>query len=299
MAGKFQLDVAWWNKNAPDSLENGAVSKALGDVTKAQADLEKSANFDGYSKALEKVRAAISKDEGVAKGKKDKDALALLAEAKKVVDSEEGEQKKKLTLKDGGTEAGPGGQGGVAVPALPKNSQAATAMSGGDEGGGGTKVVDSIVNALDKAWTIVKDNKPDSSAKSSFCQAVPANIPFNELYDWKSASTSWSWIKENLAGINVVEAEFQLDYLWNGQTDGVRGLFLNNYNVWCKSIDVAWGFTVNVDATVSGNAFNSGTKEAPVGAIPLLISAQVKGVFQSKAKTWKVTCHGNQKREVG
>jgi hypothetical protein len=99
--------------------------------------------------------------------------------------------------------------------------------------------------------------------------------------------------------MKVVEAEFHLDYLWNGQTDSVRGLFLNNYNVWCKSIDVAWGFTVNVDATVSGNAYNSGSRDAPVGAIPLLISAQVKGVFQSKATTWKVTCHGNKKLEVG
>ena len=297
MAGKFELDSGWWKKNAPESIGNGAVAKALVDISKAQADLEKSGNFDGYAKALEKLRVAIGKDEAIAKAKKDKEAIALLADAKKAADAQEDEQKKRLTVKDGGTESGPSAQSGISVPPLEKGGEAAVAMEA--EGGGGTKVVDSIVNGLDKAWTIIKDNKPDSSAKSSFCQAVPGNIPFNELYDWKSGSTSWPWIKENLVGTNVVEAEFQLDYLWNGRTDSVRGLFLNNYNVWCKSIDVAWGFTVNVDATVSGSPFNSGTRDAPVGAIPLLISAQVKGVFQSKAKTWKITCHGNKKLEVG
>jgi hypothetical protein len=297
MAVRVQLDSSWWKKNAPESIANGGVAKALVDVSKAQADLEKSANFDGYAKALEKVRAAITKDEALAKAKKDKEALSLLADAKKAADGQEDEQKKRMTLKEGGSEGGPSAQGGISVPVLAKEAIAMSDEGGG--GGGGTKVVDSIVNALDKAWTIIKDNKPDSSAKTSFCQAVPANIPFNELYDWKSNSQSWSWIKENLAGMKVVEAEFHLDYLWNGQTDSVRGLFLNNYNVWCKSIDVAWGFTVNVDATVSGNAYNSGSRDAPVGAIPLLISAQVKGVFQSKATTWKVTCHGNKKLEVG
>ena len=64
------------------------------------------------------------------------------------------------------------------MPPLGKGNESAVAMDA--EGGNGTKVVDSIVNALDKAWTIIKDNKPDSSAKSSFCQAV-LNKKLSEL----------------------------------------------------------------------------------------------------------------------
>ena len=70
MAGKFELDSGWWKKNAPESIGNGAVTKALVDISKAQADLEKSGNFDGYAKSLEKLRVAIGKDEAIAKAKR-------------------------------------------------------------------------------------------------------------------------------------------------------------------------------------------------------------------------------------
>jgi hypothetical protein len=165
------------------------------------------------------------------------------------------------------------------------------------EGAGGT--VDSIVNGLSKGWEIIKDNKPASSAKTSFCQAIPGNIPFNKLYGWQTETVSWGFELQNIYGMKVVDVAFQLDCLWHGQTDSARGLFLNNFNVWCKSIDVLIGFHVDVDATVSGNPFNSsGDKTAAVGAITLIVSVQVSGVFQNKTKSWKITCHGNGKRDV-
>jgi len=161
----------------------------------------------------------------------------------------------------------------------------------------GDSAADTIINGLSKGWDIIKDNKPVSSAKTTFCQAVPANIPFDKLYGWKPESFQWGFTLENLYGITVVDVELQLDCLWSGQASSARGLFLNNFNVWCRSVDVLFGNKVDVDASVSGNAFNSGSKDAPVGAIPLIVSVQVSGVFQNKAKSWKITCHGNGARQ--
>ena len=96
----------------------------------------------------------------------------------------------------------------------------------------GDSVVDTIINGLDKAWTIVKDNKPDSSAKSSFCQAVPGNIPFDKLYSWKTETMPFGYVLENKLGITVIDIKLQLDCLWFGQAATARGVFLNNFNVW-------------------------------------------------------------------
>ncbi|HEX3744333.1 MAG TPA: hypothetical protein VHW09_10400 [Bryobacteraceae bacterium] len=162
----------------------------------------------------------------------------------------------------------------------------------------GDSAADTIINGLDKAWAIVKDNKPDSSAKTSFCQAIPGKIPFNELYGWKNESMPFSYELKNKLGITVIDVQLQLDCLWYGQSTKARGLFLNNFNVWCKSCDVEWGWTLNIDATVSGNAFNSGSKDAPVGAIPLIVSVQAKTMLINTTKSWKFTCHGNGARDV-
>jgi hypothetical protein len=161
---------------------------------------------------------------------------------------------------------------------------------------GGT--VDSIVNAASKAWDIVKDNKPSASAKGSFCQAIPGNYAFNKISGWKKESQAWSANYSNLFGVETVSIDFELDYQWGGQIEGVSGMFLTNFNVFCKNIDVLWGYTVNVDATVSGNAFNSGSKEVPVGAIPLVVSWQVETVLMSKSKSVKLTAHGNKALQV-
>jgi hypothetical protein len=153
--------------------------------------------------------------------------------------------------------------------------------------------VDTIINGLAKGWEIVKDNRPASSAKGSFCQAIPGNYPFSKISGWKHTSKSWGLSFHNLIGEEICAVEFVLDYQWGGEINGVKGLFLTNFNVWCKSIDVGWGWTMNVDATVSGNPFNAGSKDHPVGAIPLVVSWQLASYLQSKSRSIKITARGN------
>jgi len=162
----------------------------------------------------------------------------------------------------------------------------------------GDSAVDSIINGLSKGWDIIKDGKPVSSAKTTFCQAVPGNIPFNKLYGWRNETAQWGFTMQNHLGMTVVDVELQLDCLWNGQAPTARGLFLNNFAVWCKSIDLDWGWSVDVNATVTGNPFNSGSRDAPVGAIPLVVSVQASSPLMSTTKSWKITCHGNGARDV-
>ena len=80
-----EMDPDWWKKNAPKSIAGGAVQIALGEVSKHSDALEKAGKSGptNYMQALEKLKAAIAKDEQKANQAKDKVALSMLADLKK------------------------------------------------------------------------------------------------------------------------------------------------------------------------------------------------------------------------
>ena len=301
----IQLDSNWWKKNAPESISNGEVQAALDDLGKIRANLKKDKDPANYFKALEKVaKTAAPKDEALAKKKGDKEALKVLAQLKKVAEDERSHTEELLLTGDGEDAGKPGSRSGMAVPDVKvddaESGREAVRASGGEGGGKGGGAVDTIVNLAKETWAIVKDNAPDATAETTYCQAMPekAQLSWDELYGWKKSSDSWSFQYKTkfyrLFGSGpTVDIDFQLEFLYGGRSDKVPGLFLNNYTVWCKSIDVPWGWTVNVDAKTAGKPFNSGTKDKPVGAIELRVSVKYGTKLTSKSKAWAITCAGD------
>lgn len=159
--------------------------------------------------------------------------------------------------------------------------------------GGEADMINAIVNAGKTGWDIVKGSKATSSAKASWCSAVPDNMPFNDLYGWKTKSGSWNYITENPFGWELVNAKLVWTFQYNGITDKVKGaMFLTNFSVYCESISVFPMIDATVDATVAGQPFNAGTKQAPIAGIPLLVSASTGG-SRSVSTTWKLTAYGD------
>jgi hypothetical protein len=160
-------------------------------------------------------------------------------------------------------------------------------------------MVGAIVNAGKTAWDIVKDNKAQSGAASSFCSAVPENLKFTELSGWKTKTGTWKYQIENLYGGDCVEIDLVYSFDWGGTSDKVKdAVFVNNFTVYAKSATALWGYSADVNATVKGNPLNVGSSKAIVGAIPLLVTASVSTVLKAGSTTWLMRARGDGKLEV-
>jgi hypothetical protein len=154
--------------------------------------------------------------------------------------------------------------------------------------------IGAVVNAGKTAWDIVKDNKAQSGASSSFCSAVPENVKFTELSGWKTKSGSWKYLIENFYGMDCVEVELVYSFDYAGTSEKMKGSqFVNNFSVYAKSASAIWGYNGNVNATVKGNAVNVGSAKAIIGAIPLLVTASVSTVLKSDSTTWLMRARGD------
>jgi len=160
-------------------------------------------------------------------------------------------------------------------------------------------MIGAIVNAGKTAWDIVKDNKAQSGAASSFCSAVPENLKFTELSGWKTQSGTWKYRIENLYGVDCVVVELVYSFDWGGTSDKVKGAeFVNNFTVYAKSASALWGYSGNVNATVKGNPLNVGSSKAIIGAVPLLVTASVSTVLKSDSTTWLMRARGDGRLDV-
>ena len=156
-----------------------------------------------------------------------------------------------------------------------------------------------LVNVAKAAWAVVEDGKPNASAKSAYCQAMPSQkqLGWEKLAGWQTKATHWNYQMftkwDNIWGLDpTIDIDFQLQYDYGGTTADAKGFFLNNFTVWCSKCDVDWGWTVNVDATTQGNPKNVGTVKQPVGALQLRVALEYKSKLQSHAVQWAITCDG-------
>lgn len=281
MATHAKLDLPWWKKHRQPCLSKSAVDKALADFAKANRSLQTSGDAIGYFKAIGGLKSAISKDQQTARRAKDKDAISLLAEMEKLVHaatkSREGHLTPNATFATSGlTKVGP-------VRVEPSRSAA--------------DFNDVIVNNGDRAWQLMKGNNAVSAAKSKSCQAVPKKAA-KSLADWKTEKLTWSCMLKSVTNVSVAALKFQLEYQWNGQASSTNGVYLKDYRIWVVDSRIVWGYTLNVDANVTGKPLNSGTRTSAVGAIAVNVKVQVSTPLDKLEKSWTITCHGNKRRDV-
>ncbi len=280
MPDAARLDPRWWKQNRPECLSKSAVEKPLNDFVKISRSLEKSGNVTHYFKAVSTLKSAIAKDQQTAKKAKDKEAIKLLSDLERLAHEQTKEREGHLTLKSDLVVKGLSGTSGVKVEARP-----------------GSNTAVEIVNGGDSRWQIIKDNAPVGSAKNKSCQAVPKRVPERTLEGWNTETADWTCTLKNERNVVAVTLNFHLQYRWNGQSTESGGVFLTDCKVWADA-NVQWGYTVNVEAAVQGRPFNSGSRDAPVGAIRLGVSVSVATPLKTSTKRWTIICHGNKKRDV-
>ena len=162
------------------------------------------------------------------------------------------------------------------------------------------ELIGAIINAGKTGWEIVKGSKATTSAKASFCSAVPENMPFQELSGWKLKSSKWTYktVSRLSSSITLSEAKLVYSFRYGGTSDKVPGaMFVTNFSVYAETCFAFPMIDLNIDATVSGKPVNVGSKTAPIAAIPLLISCSTGG-SASISRTYKLTARGDGKLEV-
>jgi len=79
---------------------------------------------------------------------------------------------------------------------------------------------------------------------------------------------------ENTFGIEVIRVKYLIMYNWGGKYEG-RGEYLTNVKVASTQVHAKWGFDVDVEVEVL-DAINVGSREAPVGALSLLVKYAIQ-----------------------
>lgn len=142
-----------------------------------------------------------------------------------------------------------------------------------------------IMDTLFKIWQVVKDNKPVVTVNS---QKFATALPEIAKTDWAKVS---GWMTErnitvkndyvNLYGMNVISLHYQVKLLYGGNVGG-KGLYIAFAKVVPIKVDVAWGYTLNVDTDVPA-VVNARTPENPLAVIHLNINYRISTIVKDES----------------
>jgi len=140
-----------------------------------------------------------------------------------------------------------------------------------DDINGAVNTLDSIVNLVDKVFTIIAKNQPVVNTTINYASAVPYGITsWTQMQGWsKPATKRYGFKINNLMGIEVVKLVFQVHWTYNGNYQG-KGKFLTGVTVEPLKVDVVWGYNVDLTAEVPDSTIaNVGTQQNPVASMQL------------------------------
>ena len=280
MSGRNRLDLRWWKKNRPNSLRQGAVETALEEFDKVVKEVQRSHQYGLLFKSLGKLKAAIAKDAQVLRKSKDKGGLKFLADFEKLAHSKVQAKQKHLSIS------------GLSHTGFKSNSgvRAEAGTSGGDE-------LSRIIRTGDASWSLVKSDKAVSGAKSKKVHALPKGIAASSLSGWKKEQVRWSCIAESDAKAPAVQIKLMLEYEWAGRHPDGGGAFLSNCGLWATDVRIAGGYSADLTVEVK-KVWNAGSSAAPVGALSLVIAADVSSSIDKISQAWTIECLGNNKRDI-
>ncbi len=151
-------------------------------------------------------------------------------------------------------------------------------------------VVDRIINIGKKLWAILDAGRPVVNIKTYTANALPQGLTcWSDLTGWNvPKSKVYKVAYENAYGAEVVTFAYRVSFTAGGSLNG-QGKYLTNATIMPADIDVSWGFSLDAQAEVP-SVFNTGTKEAPVAGMQMLMKWQVKSVMShlEQAETFYV-----------
>ena len=111
----------------------------------------------------------------------------------------------------------------------------------------------------------------------------------------KFQSRTWGpfgWIFKDLLGIVTARFTWNWSFDCAGSYNG-HGKFLMNVGPAIKEIYAAWGFTVNVNTTVSTKPTNYGTVEDPIAGIQVEVTMDMKTAIQHYVNKCRLLVKGD------
>lgn len=144
--------------------------------------------------------------------------------------------------------------------------------------------VSQIVNLGKLTYQIISENSASIDVVQMRSSAVPNGISWDELECWKRPETkSFHVVATNGYGIEVVSFEYDIRYTYGGHYKGV-GAYLKNVTIIPTSIDVLWGYKVNVSVSVPSTV-NMGTTESPLAGSELQLDYTIHTLVKASRRS--------------
>lgn len=142
-------------------------------------------------------------------------------------------------------------------------------------------VVDKVINIGKKIWEIVQAGKPVLNIRTDVATALPQGSRcWLDLQTWKMPESKlYSVSFKNGFGMEVVKMNYRVLWLPGGSVDGV-GQFIGYAAVIPSDVSVAWGFSLNAQASVP-TVFNMGTRAEPVAGMQMSMIYRVESPIQT------------------
>jgi len=171
----------------------------------------------------------------------------------------------------------------VGIPKPPTGTGPGTGPTTPFPGGGGDdtlRTIDQIINIGKKIWEIIEKNKPVVDLKNDYATAVPEGIThWSQLERWNAPKTTlYRLAAKNAYGIETVGVTFAVIRTWGGSYKG-KGKFLHGVTVEPLKVDVLWGYTLNMNATIP-SVVNVGSSEDPIAAMTVKLGWTIKTVIK-------------------
>jgi len=158
--------------------------------------------------------------------------------------------------------------------------------------------IDKIIEIGKQIWEIVKAGKPVVDYKNDWSGAVPKGVDWMDLEGFKDMTYGpFAWVFKNTFGVVNVNFKWHFAYSCKGSYNG-HGAFLMHVGTAIEEIYAAWGYTVDVKATVDSTPTNYGTKIDPIAGLAVEVTMDVKTVLQSFTERCRVSIRGDCSAQI-
>lgn len=137
----------------------------------------------------------------------------------------------------------------------------------------------------EKIYKVVENGKPVLNINTQTWSVLPKSVKeARDLSEWKDPVRIGYVLKaKNLYGMEVINVRYLVQFVPGGKLDG-KGAYLAHITVIPSTAEVAWGYTLNIDASAR-EALNVGTAEDPVAAFSTDVRVQVKTLLKESVST--------------
>ena len=147
--------------------------------------------------------------------------------------------------------------------------------------------LEEIANVGSKFWRIIEANRPVADAKTQYATALPKGVTrWTDMTDWQPPRADvYELSAKNVYGVTVLRIRYKVLRTYGGRYRG-KGRYLTAVTVEPTLIDVAWGYSCALEASVpESSVVNVGTSDDPVAGMTATLTWRVKtvvGVSQGK-----------------